>query len=59
VDDYEDLIRRNREQEQYIKDLEEKIAYFNEMKESLSQSVILEIITYMKLLLKSNSKYSY
>ena len=41
VDDYEDLIRRNREQEQYIKDLEEKIAYFNEMKESLSQSVIL------------------
>ncbi|MDE7497263.1 DivIVA domain-containing protein, partial [Streptococcus agalactiae] len=27
--------------EQYIKDLEEKIAYFNEMKESLSQSVIL------------------
>ncbi|WP_424555506.1 DivIVA domain-containing protein [Streptococcus agalactiae] len=41
VDDYEDLIRRNREQEQYIKDLEDKVAYFDEMKESLSQSVIL------------------
>ena len=41
VDDYEDLVRRNHEQENRIKDLEDKLAYFDEMKESLSQSVIL------------------
>ena len=40
VDDYEDLVRRNHEQENRIKDLEDKLAYFDEMKESLSQSVI-------------------
>ena len=39
VDDYEDLVRRNHEQENKIKDLEDKLAYFDEMKESLSQSV--------------------
>ncbi|MDY4761993.1 DivIVA domain-containing protein [Streptococcus thoraltensis] len=41
VDDYEKLTRENREQEAKIKMLEEKLAYFDEMKESLSQSVIL------------------
>ncbi|MFU2182420.1 DivIVA domain-containing protein [Streptococcus pluranimalium] len=41
VDDYEQLTRQNREQEAKIKILEEKLAYFDEMKESLSQSVIL------------------
>ncbi|MBM7642620.1 DivIVA domain-containing protein [Streptococcus loxodontisalivarius] len=41
VADYEALTRANKEQEARIKTLEEKIAYFDEMKESLSQSVIL------------------
>jgi cell division initiation protein len=41
VDDYEDLVRNNHLQDLRIKDLEDKLAYFDEMKESLSQSVIL------------------
>ena len=41
VDDYEDLVRYNRELTTRVKELEEKLAYFDEMKESLSQSVIL------------------
>ncbi|AND79736.1 MULTISPECIES: DivIVA domain-containing protein [Streptococcus] len=41
VDDYEELVRKNRDQENKIKELEEKLAYFDEMRESLSQSVIL------------------
>lgn len=41
VEDYEKLTRQNREQDAKIKMLEEKLAYFDEMKESLSQSVIL------------------
>ncbi|WP_218653544.1 DivIVA domain-containing protein [Streptococcus pluranimalium] len=41
VDDFEKLTRENRAQEAKIKMLEEKLAYFDEMKESLSQSVIL------------------
>lgn len=41
VEDYEELVRQNHEQQNQIKILEEKLAYFDEMKESLSQSVIL------------------
>lgn len=41
ADDYEALTRTNREQEFRIHELEEKLAYFNDMKESLTQSVIL------------------
>ncbi|MET3635146.1 DivIVA domain-containing protein [Streptococcus sp. SGI.013] len=41
VDDFEELVRKNREQADRIKSLEEKILYFDDMKESLSQSVIL------------------
>ncbi|MGT2742476.1 DivIVA domain-containing protein [Streptococcus plurextorum] len=41
TDDYEALTRTNREQELRIRDLEEKLAYFNDMKESLMQSVVL------------------
>ena len=41
VDDYEDLVRDNRELSTRVKELEEKLAYCDEMKESLSQSVIL------------------
>ncbi|MGT2710954.1 DivIVA domain-containing protein [Streptococcus oriscaviae] len=39
--DYEDLVRKNHEQESEIKSLRERLAYFDEMKESLSQSVLL------------------
>lgn len=41
IGDYESLVRTTREQEQHIRDLEEKLAYFSDMKESLTQSVIL------------------
>lgn len=41
TEDYEHLVRLNREQEHKIKELEERLAYFDEMKESLTQSVIL------------------
>lgn len=41
IDDYETLVRLNREQEQKIRDLEEKLTYFSDMKESLTKSVIL------------------
>lgn len=41
VDDFEELVRKNREQADRIKSLEEKILYFDDMKESLTQSVIL------------------
>ena len=37
VDDYEDLVRDNRELAARVKELEEKLAYFDEMKESLNQ----------------------
>lgn len=39
--DYEKLVRKNHDQETEIKSLNERLAYFDEMKESLSQSVIL------------------
>lgn len=41
VDGYEELVHENRELAARVKELEEKLAYFDEMKESLSQSVIL------------------
>lgn len=39
--DYEDLVRKNHEQEIEIKSLKDRLAYFDDMKESLSKSVIL------------------
>ncbi|MDG3131555.1 DivIVA domain-containing protein [Streptococcus suis] len=39
--DYEELIRKNHEQEIELKSLRDRLAYFDEMKESLSQSVLL------------------
>lgn len=41
TDDYEELVRKNHEQEMLIKSLQDRLAYFDELKESLSQSVIL------------------
>ncbi|HEL2595750.1 TPA: DivIVA domain-containing protein [Streptococcus suis] len=39
--DYEDLIRKNHDQELELKNLRERLAYFDEIKESLSKSVLL------------------
>lgn len=41
VRDYEDVIRENQENKARIKSLDEKLAYFDEMKESLSKAVIV------------------
>ncbi|MBP2622714.1 DivIVA domain-containing protein [Streptococcus oricebi] len=41
VRDYEDLVRSNHEKEARIKNLEERLTYFDEMKDSLSQSVLI------------------
>ena len=41
VRDYEDLVRLNHEQESKIQALEERLNYFDEMKDSLSQSVLI------------------
>lgn len=41
VRDYETLVRSNYEKEQHIKNLEERLSYFDEIKESLSQSVLI------------------
>ncbi|MEY8463624.1 DivIVA domain-containing protein [Streptococcus merionis] len=54
--DYEDLVRKNLEQETTIKMLTERLAYFDEMKESLSQSVILAQDTAEKLKATSASE---
>ena len=41
VRDYEDLVRSNHEKDQYIKNLEDRLSYFDEIKDSLSQSVLI------------------
>ena len=41
VRDYEDLVRSNHDKETRIKNLEERLSYFDEMKDSLSQSVLI------------------
>ena len=41
VRDYETIVRSNHEKEQHIKNLEERLSYFDEIKESLSQSVLI------------------
>ncbi|AEF25568.1 DivIVA domain-containing protein [Streptococcus parauberis] len=58
VDDYEALVKKNREHEAKIKNLEEKLSYFDEMKESLSQSVILAQETAEKVKATANSEAS-
>lgn len=39
--DYEELVQKNHEQELELRNLRERLAYFDEMKESLSKSVLL------------------
>lgn len=52
--DYENLVRKNHEQEATIKALTERLAYFDEMRETLSQSVLVAQDTAEKL--KANSE---
>ncbi|HHA4492528.1 TPA: DivIVA domain-containing protein [Enterococcus faecium] len=41
VSDYEELTQRNRELEKAVKHSEEKLEYFNELKDALNQSIIV------------------
>ena len=41
VRDYEDLVRANHDKDLRIKSLEERLSYFDEIKDSLSQSVLI------------------
>lgn len=41
VSDYEEVLRQNRDLEKNVKHLEEKLRYFNELKEALNQSIIV------------------
>ncbi len=40
VRDYEDLVRSNHDKDLHIKSLEDRLSYFDEMKDSLSQAVL-------------------
>lgn len=39
--DYEDALQKNRELEKSLKHAEEKLQYFNELKDALNQSIIV------------------
>ncbi|MBY5035284.1 DivIVA domain-containing protein [Streptococcus gallolyticus] len=54
--DYEDLVRKNHEQEIEIKSLKERLDYFDEMKESLSKSVLLAQDTAAKVKLAADEQ---
>lgn len=41
INDYEEVLRQNRDLEKNVKHLEEKLRYFNELKEALNQSIIV------------------
>ncbi len=41
VRDYEDVVQKNRELEKALKHAEEKLEYFNELKDALNQSIIV------------------
>lgn len=56
ADNYETLVRQNHEQATRIKDLEDKLSYFDEMKESLTQSVILAQETAEKVKASANTE---
>lgn len=56
VSDYEDLVRDNHDKDLQIKNLEERLMYFDEMKESLSQSVIIAQDTAEKVKMAANAQ---
>ncbi len=41
INDYEEVIRNNRDLEKSLKHADEKLAYFNELKDALNQSIIV------------------
>ena len=41
VRDYEEVIQKNREMDKALKHAEEKLEYFNELKDALNQSIIV------------------
>ena len=41
VRDYEEAVQKNRELEKSLKHAEEKLEYFNELKDALNQSIIV------------------
>ena len=49
IEDYEEAIRKNRELEKSLKHAEEKLTYFNELKDALNQSIIVAQDTADKL----------
>ncbi|MER0122591.1 DivIVA domain-containing protein [Streptococcus sp. ZJ93] len=58
TEDYEELVRKNHEQEMEIKTLKDRLAYFDELKESLSQSVILAQDTAEKVKIAASDQAS-
>lgn len=56
VRDYEDLVRENHEKEAKIRNLEERLTYFDEMKDSLSQSVLIAQDTAERVKVAANER---
>lgn len=59
ADDFEQLVKENHEKDNKIKALEDKISYYDEMRESLSQSVILAQETAEKVKESANEDASH
>ena len=56
VRDFEDLVRSNHDKDAHIRNLEERLTYFDEMKDSLSQSVLIAQDTAEKVKLAANDQ---
>ena len=56
VRDYEDLVRSNHDKDAHIRNLEERLTYFDEMKDSLSQSVLIAQDTAEKVKMAANEQ---
>ena len=56
VRDFEDLVRSNHEKDSHIRNLEERLTYFDEMKDSLSQSVLIAQDTAEKVKIAANDQ---
>ncbi|MGT2845773.1 DivIVA domain-containing protein [Streptococcus massiliensis] len=56
VRDFEDLVRSNHDKDAHIRNLEERLNYFDEMKDSLSQSVLIAQDTAEKVKTAANDQ---
>lgn len=54
--DYEDAVQKNREMEKSLKHAEEKLEYFNELKDALNQSIIIAQDTADKVKTSANKE---